>query len=216
MNDFPPVGERIRRARELQGRSLRSIARDTGLSPSLLSQIETGKIRPSVRTLYQVTSNLGLSVDEVLHGDPALGGTESLDGGSAGPVQHADENPRIDLTTGVVWERLAVGGRQGLEPLRVTYGPGATSSNDGAAMTHVGWEFAYVMSGEIELELDGSHLHRLGVGDTLSFDSRRSHRYRNPTEGDTVLLFVIMHDGASQPLRAFTDEAFPDAEAPTS
>ena len=59
------VGERLREARQARGVSLRALARDIGVSPSLISQIETGKSQPSVSTLYAITSALGISVEYV-------------------------------------------------------------------------------------------------------------------------------------------------------
>ena len=46
--------------------SLRELARRLHVSASLVSQIETGKAQPSVRTLYAIVNELGLSLDEVL------------------------------------------------------------------------------------------------------------------------------------------------------
>ena len=67
------IGERIRAERERRGVSLRSLARSVGLSPSLISQIETGKCRPSVSTLYAITTALGVSVEDVFEEQPADG-----------------------------------------------------------------------------------------------------------------------------------------------
>ena len=50
--DMEGVGPRLRARREERGVSLRELARRLGVSPSALSQIETGKSRPSVGTLY--------------------------------------------------------------------------------------------------------------------------------------------------------------------
>jgi transcriptional regulator with XRE-family HTH domain/quercetin dioxygenase-like cupin family protein len=61
----PPVGERIREERTRRGVSLRGLARDVGVSPSLISQIETGKCQPSVGTLYAITTALGISIEDV-------------------------------------------------------------------------------------------------------------------------------------------------------
>src|SRR3989441_12481209 len=60
-----PLGERLRRERDRLGLSLRELARRLEVSPSLVSQIETGKIQPSVRTLYAMVSELGVSLDDV-------------------------------------------------------------------------------------------------------------------------------------------------------
>jgi transcriptional regulator with XRE-family HTH domain/quercetin dioxygenase-like cupin family protein len=59
------IGERIRAERVRRGISLRSLARGVGVSPSLISQIETGKCQPSVSTLYAITTVLGVSVQDI-------------------------------------------------------------------------------------------------------------------------------------------------------
>ena len=59
------LGARLREERDRLGLSLRELARRLDVSPSLVSQIETGKIQPSVRTLYAIVSELGVSLDEV-------------------------------------------------------------------------------------------------------------------------------------------------------
>ncbi|MFI6851171.1 helix-turn-helix domain-containing protein [Streptomyces sp. NPDC050416] len=61
----PPVGARIRQARLERGTSLRALAREAGVSASLVSQIETGKSQPSVSTLYAITTALGISVESL-------------------------------------------------------------------------------------------------------------------------------------------------------
>jgi len=65
------IGGRIRAERVRKGISLRGLARGVGLSPSLISQIETGKCQPSVSTLYAITTALGVSVQDVF-ADAAL------------------------------------------------------------------------------------------------------------------------------------------------
>jgi transcriptional regulator with XRE-family HTH domain/quercetin dioxygenase-like cupin family protein len=59
------IGERIRAERVRRGISLRGLARGVGVSPSLISQIETGKCQPSVSTLYAITTVLGVLVQDV-------------------------------------------------------------------------------------------------------------------------------------------------------
>ncbi|MFJ4364247.1 helix-turn-helix domain-containing protein [Streptomyces chartreusis] len=61
----PPVGARIRQARLAHGTSLRALAREIGVSASLVSQIENGKSQPSVSTLYAITTALGISVESL-------------------------------------------------------------------------------------------------------------------------------------------------------
>src|SRR5690242_15684458 len=63
------VGRRIREHRIESNLSLRELARRLGISPSAISQIETGKSRPSVSTLYSIVTELGMSLDELFSGD---------------------------------------------------------------------------------------------------------------------------------------------------
>ena len=46
--------------------TLRELARRVGVSPSLISQIETGRSQPSVGTLYAIATELEVSVDDLL------------------------------------------------------------------------------------------------------------------------------------------------------
>jgi transcriptional regulator with XRE-family HTH domain len=65
----PPIGERLREARTKRGLSVRGLARVVDVSPSLISQIETGKSSPSVSTLYAITTALQISIEDVF-GEP--------------------------------------------------------------------------------------------------------------------------------------------------
>ncbi len=64
----PPIGQRIREERLRRGYNLRTLARAVNVSASHISQIETGKCRPSVSTLYAITTMLGVSIDDIFEG----------------------------------------------------------------------------------------------------------------------------------------------------
>ena len=108
------VGPRLRAYREQRGLSLRELARRLGVSPSAISQIETGKSRPSVSTLYSIVSELGMSLDE-LFGAPkpappaapptAATPTPRPSGQKQAErhVERADSRATIDLESGVRW-----------------------------------------------------------------------------------------------------------------
>lgn len=56
------IGKRLRELRSARGLSLRQLAKLIDASPSLLSQIENGKVTPSVDTLYLLSGALGTKV----------------------------------------------------------------------------------------------------------------------------------------------------------
>lgn len=61
----PPIGARLRAARRHRGVTVRGLAREIGVSASLISQIETEKSSPSVSTLYALTTALGVSIEDL-------------------------------------------------------------------------------------------------------------------------------------------------------
>src|SRR5947208_2835425 len=107
------IGERLRQERQRRGVSQRELARRLGVSASLISQIETGRSKPSVGTLYAVVTELGMSLDEVFAGAaPRTGGARTgsphvISGRGFGQtVQRADARKVIELESGARWERL--------------------------------------------------------------------------------------------------------------
>ncbi len=57
------IGEKLRAVRQERRMSLRDLALKAEVSASMLSQIETGKVFPSVRSLYSIANALEVSVD---------------------------------------------------------------------------------------------------------------------------------------------------------
>src|SRR3990172_4846623 len=57
------IGEKLRTVRQEKKMSLRELASKADISASMLSQIETGKVFPSVRSLYDIANALGVTVD---------------------------------------------------------------------------------------------------------------------------------------------------------
>ncbi len=204
------VGARLRDARTKRGFSLRSVAQALGVSASLISQVETGKTQPSVSTLYAMANHLGVSLDELLGIVPPLSGPVPMFGHS-GPalpsVQRGSDNPVIEMENGVRWERLAVGGGDSADALLVTYQPGASSSVEGKLMRHSGSEYAYILEGEITLQLDFD-TYVLSPGDSLQFDSVRPHMFAN--RGSRVAKGVWFVMGRRAQNQAMPDA--PDAE----
>ena len=206
--DRSTLGERLRHARVQQGLSLRELARRLEVSPSLVSQIETAKIQPSVRTLYAIVSELGVSLDEmfaVAESPPAgaaPGGKWASDaaaertapvgeGSGAVLVQRAAERRAIDLEGGVRWERLAAGGEREVEFLKTTYDVGGTSSRDGALVRHNGHEYGIVLSGTLGITV-GFEEYVLEPGDSISFESTIPHRLHTIGDEPVRTVWVVI------------------------
>ncbi|TQC49136.1 helix-turn-helix domain-containing protein [Rhodococcus sp. WS4] len=193
------IGVAFKRARLQKKMSLRQVAEQLGISTSLLSQVENQKTQPSVKTLFGLAAVLGVSLDEIATGGIGMDGAEvrlAQNQDAAAGIQRATDNPVLEMEKGVRWERLATAGRTDIEPLFVTYEPGASSSVDGKLMRHAGVEFAYVLEGTLRLKLDFDE-HELRAGDSFCFNSCRPHLFYNA--GDVAARGVwFVFDNASQ------------------
>ncbi|MBX5447709.1 MAG: cupin domain-containing protein [Acidothermus cellulolyticus] len=209
VTQVPQVGERLRRARLRRGVSLRSLARDLGVSASLLSQIETGKSQPSVSTLYAITTALGLAMEEVFEqptrarrsvpppmemdlSPPARAAREERHE-RLGPVVTPEDRKVLHLDSGVTWEWLGRLPHSHVEFLLITYHPGGTSSSNGGLMRHHGAEYGYLISGELILTL-GFEEYRLRPGDAVSFASTTPHRLRNEGQQPAVGVWFVTEE----------------------
>jgi transcriptional regulator with XRE-family HTH domain len=166
--DLDGIGASLRSAREARGISQRELARRLGVSPSLISQVESGQSRPSVSTLYGVVNELGVSLDQLFGSSAADDGDQLL---------HPGDRDVIQLDSGVVWERLAEHDET-VDFLHVVYEVGGSSSPDERLMRHAGREYGYVVSGRLGVQI-GRQRHELGPGDTIAFDSTHPHRLWN-------------------------------------
>lgn len=190
------MGERIRAERERQGISLRALARDVGVSASMISQIENGKSRPSVSTLYAITTALGLPMQDVFGGEvppptTLLGVLGTARGIRLGPHIRPKERQILTLDSGVTWERLGSLPSLDVDFLQITYAPGGSSSSTAELMRHPGWEYGYLVSGNLVLTLGFDEI-VLEPGDAVSFDSTTPHRYRNESGEPAVGIWFVI------------------------
>jgi transcriptional regulator with XRE-family HTH domain len=222
------VGARLRAQREQSGVGLRELARRLGISPSAISQIETGRSRPSVSTLYAIVSELGMSLDELFSGgraarpavvaatdatraEPRPWGADAASSAEDQYVQRASRRRTLDLESGVRWERLTSRADRFADFLYVVYDVGGASSQGDRVIRHSGREYGLVLSGTLEVTV-GFDTFELGPGDSISFDSSMPHRLRNsgsePVHG---IWFVVGRQG-DQRMLAFEDELDDPAE----
>ena len=194
------LGTRLRVERERRGLSLRELARRLEVSPSLVSQIETGKTQPSVRTLYAIVTELGVSLDELFapavdHDSSSPPGLATLDNARPpvgfGRVQRAAERDVIDLGSGVRWERLTTWNDRDVEFLYAVYEAGGSSSPDGSLMRHNGRELGIVLTGQLGVKV-GFEDTVLGPGDSIAFDSAIPHRLHNDGDEVATAIWIVL------------------------
>jgi transcriptional regulator with XRE-family HTH domain len=180
------IGGRLRDLRAARELSLRQLARLIGVSPSLLSQVENGKVTPSVDTLYLLASALGVPV-AAFFGEAAPAVSEP----SGAWVVRAMDRKRISLEHGVTWENLLPREEAGLRFMEIRYAPGATSGEH--MLRHPGRDLFLVLEGELVFRV-GFGDHRLHAGDSIGFADFEPHQLRNDGKGEARAIVCVIGD----------------------
>jgi transcriptional regulator with XRE-family HTH domain len=189
------IGERIRRLRLKRSMGLVELGRHTGLSASFLSQLETGRVVPTLRNLARVAMVFGRDLSYFFEPE-------------AHPlfrVHRRSERVRLPQS-GVedptyYFESLAymVPDRQ-LDPYYAEFVP-ARKTTEVRPHVHPGYEFLYLLQGELEIR-HGDRTHSLEAGDSVYFDAGTPHAYRCAGATPAVALIVTMHQMTPHPAAA--------------
>lgn len=172
------LGRAIRALRHERGMTLAQVAAVAELSQPFLSQLELGRTRPSMRSLFRIAAALGTTQQALLGAagpDPA-----------AGPVRGRD----AELIDGAA--RLLLHDPGGADVTEFVGAP----EEFGEFFSHDRRELLYVVRGTIELELrerSGSRLVTLGARDTISYSGRVEHRFRR--RGAEPCVVLLVHSG---------------------
>lgn len=176
--------------------ALREMARRIGMSPSLVSQIERGLVTPSVGTLWSMTTELGLVMDELFRTTEQIGQTSHGEDGapirSHEHVQRRGNRKRIRLAGGVEWERLTAQADDEVEFLYVKYEVGAESCPEHSFLRHGGKEYAYLLEGRLGVQI-GFERYEMGPGDSISFQSQIPHRLWTIGNEPAIAIWTVVN-----------------------
>ena len=183
--EYSEMGVHLRTARRAHGLSLRELADRLGVSPSLISQVETGRAKPSVSTLYSIVNELNVSFDEILGNGASQPSRRRHQPSSSptptttdSPVQRGHDRKVIRLASGVIWERLTTASVPNIDFLAVTYEVGGASGPQDEFQRHGGHEWGYILSGRLGVTIAFED-YVLEPGDSIAIDSAVPHRLYN-------------------------------------
>ncbi|WP_089406599.1 helix-turn-helix domain-containing protein [Granulicella rosea] len=184
------IGERIKYLRQKKSMGLVELGRHTGLSASFLSQLETGRVVPTLRNLARIAMVFSKDLSFFFEPEPQ----------TLFRVHRAKDRVRLPQS-GVdepmyYFESLGylVPDRQ-LDPYLAEFQPMGTRQP--RPHQHAGCEFLYLLSGNLVLR-HGEAMHHITPGDAVYFDATTIHSYA--CEGDTpatVLIVTLQHPLAS-------------------
>jgi DNA-binding XRE family transcriptional regulator len=182
------IGRVARRIREDLGLTLASVAQQAGISPGMLSRLETGQVSPSLETIVALAEVLGVRPAILLQevGDDE-GGAQHV------PAGQGLEVVRRGTKRGHTYHLLAAqrGPRKVFEPFLVTL---TDKSEIFPGFQHAGTEFIHILSGEIRYR-HGKESYLLKEGDSLTFRGDIAHGPDKLVKVPIRMLSIIIYSG---------------------
>ena len=161
------IGARLRAIRQRLKLSQRQLARQSGVANATISQVEAGKLNPTVSMLKRILDGVPMSMSDFFVDDLQLQDRMFF---------RADE--LVEIAEGGVSYRQ-VGSNlasKSIQLLKECYQPGAGTGKH--AMTHEGEECGIVLKGRLEVTV-GDNMTVLKPGDAYYFKSSQPHQFRN-------------------------------------
>ena len=179
-----PLGERIKALRAERQLQQRQLAEKAGLTPSMVSQIESGRLTPSLHTLGKVASALGVPIASLF--EPAPNGRLHVSRQRDYPVVSFDGSSEK-------WHVLGAGLFQGkIRSVISTLASRAKGVETDKVILNPGqMKLFYVIEGEVVLLYAGER-HRLDAGDSAYLDGGTPHGWENAGTRTAKALWVIL------------------------
>lgn len=177
------LGARLRALRAERGIRQKELAQRAGLTASLVSQIESGKLTPSLHTLGRLAAALGVPVASLFDQPPD--GRLHLGRRRDCPTVSFDGSTER-------WQVLSAGLFRGkIRAVVSTLGPGGRGVPPERVLIEPGqMKLLYVLEGRIALLYNGER-HLLGAGDCAYLDGGVPHTWENPGRTRARTLWVI-------------------------
>ncbi|MGC3002058.1 helix-turn-helix domain-containing protein [Streptomyces sp. G35A] len=185
------MGPRLRAAREQHGATLAGIGCATGISPSTLSRIETGRRKPTLEVVLRLAKEYGVSLDELAGTAPV----PAAEPRTSAPLGFGDSKVVLPLT------RYVGGLHAHKHVLPAVEGPPARPRR----VSHEGYEWLCVLYGRLWLALGDQDL-VLAAGDAAEFDTRIPHGVAN-AGSDGPVEYLILFGPQGERLRQRTPPA---------
>ena len=175
------LGAKIREYRKSKGLSVKALAEQVHITPSMLSQIERDLANPSINTLKLISSALNVPLFQLF---TSTGHKEDV-------VVRKDNRKALRTPTmgaSYEYELLTPDTSGSIEFVLQKFK--ANSNSGDAVQYHDGEEVAYVVSGQLTLMLDQTEF-TLDEGDSARIPAMTPHLWSNLTDKDAILIFAV-------------------------
>jgi len=181
-NTPPNVGEFVRKLRRSRGLTLEDLAEGSGVSKSMLSQIERNKTNPTLATVWRLCESLGVSVDAMFGREEKPPVLDVLQAHATPSIRSADAKCELRILG-----PLDLGGL--VEWYEVRAEPGAllaSQAHDPGTTEHL-----TVLDGALAIEVGGEKT-EVGIDETVRYRADQSHSICNDTDKSARALLVVI------------------------
>lgn len=179
-NYINTIASNLKRIRSERDLSLDKVALLTGVSKSMLSQIEKGKANPSISTLWKLSNGFKISFTELINAPED--NIELISINLKEPL--TEDNGRLRNYPISLFDP-----EKRFETYQIELDPRGRHRADPHPLKTL--EYVSVMSGAIDITV-GEQKYHLIKGDTLRFKADIPHSYFNPGE-ETCLMYMILY-----------------------
>jgi len=176
------LGARLKKLRTKRGLSQTELARQIGVTPSTISQIESNQIYPSLPALFKIAEVLAVAVGAFFQESMESSGLPVFRAADAREIKMA-ELPRecisAKLLTPVDFDPKA-------EPYLIEIP--ANQSLHSHFFIHKGEEAGYLLSGKLQMELNRA-VYTVSPGDVIYLTSEIPTQWKNPGSSPAKLLW---------------------------
>src|SRR5579875_1702980 len=178
------IGSKLRRLRLRKKIALAELGKHTGLSASMLSQLENGKLIPTLPTLSRIAMVFDVGLEHFFDGNGSR---------RVFVMSRAHERLRFPeradtLKPAFFFEVLVSAAVDKRIYAYIAEFPLRTAE-EVAEHEHEGWELIHVLSGVLAIRY-GSEDHILESGDSVYFDASEPHSYRGQSEPAAQALVI--------------------------
>ena len=180
------IGSKIKQLRKARKLTLQDVARETGFSPALISQIENNNVSPPIATLSKIARFFDVKMGHFFEEDEGESRFEVVRRGERRVVSRVIS--KAGTGHGYTYEALSFRKRnKKMEPFVLTL---SERAGEETLYNHEGEEFLLILKGRAEVLLDEERL-ILEEGDAIYFDSAMKHRLLSCDGGEVQVLAVV-------------------------
>lgn len=184
--NYHKLGSLVRRYRKEKDLKLIDLSLLTGMTSSLLSKIENGRMIPTIPSLFTIVQKLGISLDVFFAEFVSENKFESfihLPAKAFEPYEKEEEAKGFNYFS--ILENSFEGGTIQLSLLKLDIGCKR------AQVTTAAYEILYMVNGTIDYLLDDKSI-KLKEGDALFFDGNIPHVPQNNSKKSATLLVIYL------------------------